>query len=312
MFRPYYGGRSILDRKNRPERDRDYVELFEGYLRMELRLSENTIQTYLVVCNSLLCFLEERDIRLADIRFNEILEYFVSRQLAGMSQRTIAKSVSGLRAFFRFMILEGYIDANPMELVETPKVGRNIPRVFSVEEIEHFFEAIDRETPNGMRDRAMFELIYSCGLRVSEVADLTTDRIYLKEGIVRILGKGKRERLVPMGEVAGYWLNRYLTEARPLLLKKKKTPYVFLNHLGNRLTRKGIWLRFKEIAARAGLRGKVHTLRHSFATHLLEGGANLRSVQALLGHSDISTTQIYTHVESESLKRYHSAYHPRG
>jgi len=297
-----------LDRKNKNRE----IELFEGYLRTELRLSENTIQTYLTVCRSLVLFLKDKNIELEDVTFNEILEYFITRQLSGMSQRTVAKSVSGLRAFFRFLILENYLTINPMEWIETPKVGRNIPRVFSVEEIELFFAAIDKDTPHGLRDRALFELIYSCGLRVSEVADLTIDRIYLEEGIVRILGKGKRERLVPMGEVARYWLKRYLSNARPVLLKNKKTNSVFLNHLGNRLTRKGIWLRFKEIAAKVGLNGKVHTLRHSFATHLLQGGANLRSVQALLGHSDISTTQIYTHVENEKLKEYHSIYHPRG
>ncbi len=291
-----------------------YLDRFEDYLRVELRLSNNTVQTYMTCCKTFADFLEGENLDLENVTSEVIINYFVEKQVNGMSQRTIAKCISGLRSFFKFMIVEGMLDKNPMEWIESPRVERKIPEVFSITEIEHFFDVIelDINSPLSLRDRAMFELIYSCGLRVSEVADLTVERLYLGEGIVRILGKGKRERLVPMGEVAAFWMKKYLLEARPLLLGNKRSSYVFLNHLGNKLTRKGIWLRFKETAERAGLKGKVHTLRHSFATHLLQGGANLRSVQELLGHSDISTTQIYTHVGSDELKRLHRMYHPKG
>ncbi len=291
---------------------KDFLNRFEDYLRVELRLSDSTVETYMACGKSFSDFIDGEKLRLEDINSSVIVNYFVSKQLDGIAQRTVAKCISGLRSFFKFLIIEGLMDENPMEWIETPRIGRSIPDVFSIEEIERFFSAINMDSPLSLRDRAMFELIYSCGLRVSEVAELTIDRLYLKEGIVRILGKGKRERLVPMGEVATYWLKKYLDEARPLLLGKKRSFFVFLNHLGNKLTRKGIWLRFKETAERAGLKGKVHTLRHSFATHLLQGGANLRSVQELLGHSDISTTQIYTHVGSDELKKFHSVYHPKG
>ncbi len=293
---------------------KDYLSRFEDYLRVELRLSDNTIETYMICCKTFADFLEREDKVLEEVNPSVIINYFVGRQVSGTSQRTIAKCISGLRSFFKFLVVEGLLAKNPMEWVESPKVERKIPDVFSIEEIEHFFGVIEAQidSPLSLRDRAMFELVYSCGLRVSEVADLTVERLYLKEGVVRILGKGKRERLVPMGEVATFWMKKYLSEVRPLLLGQKRSSYVFLNHLGNKLTRKGIWLRFKETAERAGLKGKVHTLRHSFATHLLQGGANLRSVQELLGHSDISTTQIYTHVGSDELKRLHELYHPKG
>jgi len=293
---------------------KDFLERFEDYLRVELRLSTNTIQTYMICCKTFADFLDKESIGLEEVTTEVIVNYFVEKQVEGISQRTIAKCISALRSFFKFMVVEGLLEKNPMEWIESPRLERKIPDVFSVEEIEHFFSVIELEigSPLSLRDRAMFELVYSCGLRVSEVAELTVERLYLKEGIVRILGKGKRERLVPMGEIATFWMKKYLAEARPLLLGRKRSSYVFLNHLGNKLTRKGIWLRFKETAERAGLNGKVHTLRHSFATHLLQGGANLRSVQELLGHSDISTTQIYTHVGSDELKKLHGMYHPKG
>ncbi|MDE0026755.1 MAG: tyrosine-type recombinase/integrase, partial [Spirochaetaceae bacterium] len=191
--------------------------------------------------------------------------------------------------------------------------GRRIPRVLSVAQVERFLAAIDTGTPAGIRDRALFELIYSAGLRVGEVVALDRGRLYLAQACVRVLGKGSRERIVPLGEPAVAWLGRYLTEARPHLLRRgAATDAAFLNQRGGRLSRKGIWKRFQEVCAGAGIDAKVHTLRHSFATHLLAGGADLRSVQELLGHADLTTTQIYTHVEREELHAEHRRYHPRG
>jgi integrase/recombinase XerD len=198
-----------------------------------------------------------------------------------------------------------------------PKILRPIPEVFSEKDINRILDAVSVSTPGGLRDRCLFEVIYSSGLRISEAAGLTLDRVHLKEGILRVEGKGRKERLVPTGGEADMWMRRYLAEGRPLLAAKrpsrlKPAAEVFLNYRGNPLGRKGIWKRFKEILLRANAQGKVHGLRHSFATHLLKGGANLRAVQALLGHADISTTQIYTHVDQEALETAHRSYHPRG
>ncbi len=207
---------------------------------------------------------------------------------------------------------------NPAAALERPRATRRIPRVFSVEEVERFLAAIDVDTPPGVRDRALFELIYACGLRVSEAVALDIGSVRLDDGSVRVLGKGARERIVPLGDVAAAWLARYLHGARGKLRRTRTSAGVgaenalFLNQRGGRLSRKGIWKRFNELMTRAGLTGKVHTLRHSFATHLLGGGADLRSVQELLGHADITTTQIYTHVDRDDLKQQHRRYHPHG
>jgi integrase/recombinase XerD len=198
-----------------------------------------------------------------------------------------------------------------------PKILRSIPEVFSEKAVNDILDAVDIATPGGLRDRCLFEVIYSSGLRISEAAGLTLDRVHLKEGILRVSGKGRKERLVPLGAEAETWIRRYLDEGRPRLALRRKSRTsvageVFLNYRGNPLGRKGIWKRFKEVLLKANAHGKVHGLRHSFATHLLAGGANLRAVQELLGHADISTTQIYTHVDQEALRTAHRDYHPRG
>ena len=253
----------------------------------------------------------------------EVVAYLMVRRGEGAGSGTLAKALSALRAWYRFLRAErpdaaglsggaGEAD-NPAARVAPPRPGRRIPRVLSVAQVERFLDAIDTGTPAGIRDRALFELIYSAGLRVGEVVALDRGRLYLAETCVRVLGKGSRERIVPLGEPAVAWLVRYLAEARPHLLRRgAATDAAFLNQRGGRLSRKGIWKRFQEVCVAAGIDAKVHTLRHSFATHLLAGGADLRSVQELLGHADLTTTQIYTHVESEQLHAEHRRYHPRG
>lgn len=232
-------------------------------------------------------------------------------QSSSLSRKTMARVVSSLHSFFRFLKLEELRADDPSALIETPKQERNLPAVLSPEEIDRFLAAIDTESPQGLRDRALFELIYSCGLRISEAAGLGFDSLFLEERIIRVLGKRKKERLVPFGDEAALWLKRYLDEARPKLQKGIRSDRVFLNHQGKGISRKGIWKRFDLIRQSSGVEAKVHTFRHSFATHLLAGGADLRTVQELLGHSDISTTQIYTHIEPESLSEYHHDYFPR-
>ena len=231
----------------------------------------------------------------------------------GISRRTAAKGLSALRGFFRYLVKEEYREDDPTGILETPKMRLSLPRVFTPEEVDNLLSAIDITTPNGLRDRAMFELVYSCGLRISELAAVTSESIYPDEGVIRIIGKGDKERLVPLGDAAAEWLEQYLRDGRPLLAKPgKRVNQLFLNRLGDGISRKGIWKRFKEAAGTVGLEGKVHTLRHSFATHLLQGGADLRAVQELLGHADIGTTQVYTHLDKEDLQGYHDEYHPRG
>ena len=243
----------------------------------------------------------------------QVITYLSEKQLSGIDQRTISKMLSCLRGFFDYLVVERIREDNPTRVIDAPKIPIRVPGVLTVEDVDLFLDSIDSSTPLGLRDRALFELIYSCGLRISEAVDLTTHSLFPKEGLLRVVGKGNKERLVPLEGAALLWLERYLKESRPRLLKPGiPCRYLFINHRGKGISRKGIWKRFKEITDRAGVDAKVHTLRHSFATHLLQGGADLRAVQELLGHADISTTQIYTHLEKEYLKALHGRYHPRG
>jgi integrase/recombinase XerD len=289
------------------------IQQFEDYLRVELRLSSASVSTYIHECRVFASYCKENSLSFHTITSVSIIDYLIWRQLNGVSQRTIARALSSLRSFYKFLVLEKITEQNPARLVDMPKLRNKVPGVFTPAEIETFFQGIDTSTPLGIRDRALFELIYSCGLRVSEAAGLACADLFPGEALVKVRGKGNKERFVPVGEHALHWLSVYLEEGRPKIAKQnRRTDALFLNHWGRPLSRKGMWKRFKEIESRAGLSGKIHTLRHSFATHLLRGGADLRSVQELLGHSDISTTQIYTHVEEEELKKYHKKYHPRG
>ena len=297
-----------MDSAGRPH---DILTDFEQYLEVELRNSPATIRTYISECRVFLRYVSEKGKSPEAVEGADIVDFFVGRQLSGLSGRTIAKALSAIRMLYRFLVLERRLDANPADLIDTPKIPRKIPRVFSLQEVEEFLEAIDLTSPRGIRDRALFELIYSSGLRVSEAVDLTLSRIFIRQGYVHVTGKGSKDRYVPLGDVAGLWLRRYLDNARPMLSKVGTSEHVFLNQRGGPFSRKGIWKRFKTICVKAGIEGKVHTLRHSFATHLLAGGADLRSVQELLGHADISTTQVYTHVGKKELKAYHAQYHPR-
>ncbi len=291
---------------------------YRGYLIAARKRSPLTAEVYLREAATLQRFLEARGARPERATSVELLGYLVWRQsgAAGsegasvLSRKTMARVVSSIHAFYKFMRLEGLRADDPSELIETPKQERALPSVLAPEEVDRFLASIDPSTPRGLRDRALFELIYSCGLRISEAADLSFDRLYLKERVIRVIGKGRKERLVPFGEEAALWLSRYVEEGRPALAKGR-SDRVFLNQAGKGISRKGIWKRFDGLRDASGVAAKVHTFRHSFATHLLAGGADLRTVQELLGHSDISTTQIYTHIDAESLQDYHRDYFPR-
>jgi integrase/recombinase XerD len=291
----------------------DVEQRFSDYLTAELALSRNTVTAYAAESRAFTAFLSSEGRSPSEAASGDVIGYIVRRQLDGADPRTVAKALSAIRAFFRFLLLEGEVASNPARLVEAPRIGRRVPRFLAAEEVDRLISSIDTRTPLGARDAAIFELIYSSGLRASEAVDLTLEHLSLSEGVVRVMGKGRRERLVPLGRQARDRLAHYMREARPALAKgRRPLDAVFLGRGGKKLSRKGLWKNLKKRAAKAGLQSKVHTLRHSFATHMLSGGADLRSVQELLGHADISTTQIYTHVSQEALKRLHEEKHPRG
>ncbi len=284
---------------------------YTNYLNFELRLSELTVKTYLQEIFHFELFLTEREKTYFSASASDIMGYFARRQEMGIDQRTIAKGLSSVRSLFSFLIIEGYRNDNPVSMIESPSGAITLPGVLSVEEVDRLLSTIDVSTPVGLRDRALFECIYSCGLRISEAAMMTWGNLFIEEELLRIIGKRDKERVIPMGEQAIRWLRKYLSGGRPLLSKRgRKDDRIFLSIRGTGMSRKGIWKRFHFYSERCGLQAKVHTLRHSFATHLLQGGADLRVVQELLGHSDIATTQIYTHIQNEDLKLTHTSFHP--
>jgi integrase/recombinase XerD len=299
---------------------------YRSWLVSEKRLSKLTVEVYLREASFFLDWFERsgRDARLAESR--ELLEYLVARQSGraggseegeregaeALARRTMARVISSLHSLFHYLVLSDFRPDNPAQTIASPKLEARLPDVLTRDEVDVFLATIEVDTPNGLRDRALFELIYSCGLRISEACQLSMSNIYLGERLVLVIGKGRKERLVPFGAQAALWLDRYLGEARPKLMGAKLSNWVFLNRFGKPISRKGIWKRFTQTREKSGLDAHVHTLRHSFATHLLEGGADLRSVQELLGHSDIATTQIYTHVDSGELKKAYARYSPRG
>ncbi len=287
------------------------VRRFQAYLLSTRRRSVLTADVYIREIEMLENFLSRQGKTPLDATGEDLLTYLVARAQSGLQRTTMARIVASLHSFYRFCLSEKLRSDDPSIQIRTPQQDRNLPDVLDPDSIEHVLESIDITTPNGLRDRALFELIYSCGLRISEAAGLTFQQLYLEEKLLRVLGKRRKERLVPFGEEALSWMMRYLTEARPLLEKHGKSDFVFLNQEGRGISRKGIWKRFSQIRTKSGVKAKVHTFRHSFATHLLAGGADLRTVQELLGHTDIATTQIYTHIDEASLGMYHKEYFPR-
>src|SRR6056297_2165522 len=286
---------------------------YEDFLSSTAQIAPLSRETYMREIRFLSEWCTEAACSLERVRTLELLDYITYRRQGGVDRRTLAKTISSLRSFFKFLLQEEYRTDNPAGQIDSPRPSAPLPDVMTREEVEALFRAIPLETHYGLRDRALFEIVYSCGLRISEAANLKIGSIFLAEGVARVHGKGNRERIVPVGDHGVYWIRQYLQLSRPHMLKRTRIEdSLFLSMRGAALSRKGIWKRFKQICERAGIEAKVHTLRHSFATHLLQGGADLRSVQALLGHADIGTTQIYTHVENEELRQVHSALHPRG
>jgi integrase/recombinase XerD len=247
---------------------------------------------------------------LSAVGVKDLLYYSAKRHTEKMSELTIAKDISALRSFGNFLVRKRIWEENYAIQLDRPKIGRSLPRVLSEKQVDVFLDAIETKDTLTVRDRALFEVIYSCGLRISEAVGLLTANVHLDEQFLIVNGKGDKERIVPFGNEAKQWLGEWLDNWRPLLVGSRIVPNVFVNYRGRPLSRKGVWKRFQEIEVKSGVVSKVHTLRHSFATHLLSGGADLRSVQELLGHSDLSTTQIYTHVAQEQLQVAHEKFFP--
>ncbi len=293
----------------------DSVDRYIHYLMVEKGLAAKTIESYSRDITRFLTFSTEKGAAaLSDIDTPMILKYLIALRDAGLSSRSRARHLVSLRGFFRFAFQEKQIPHDPTRTVDLPKSTFKLPDILSIQEVKQVLEAPDMESPRGCRDAAMLELLYAAGLRVSELVSLKTGDVNMEMGLVRVLGKGARERLVPIGRYAQEKVEAYRTRARPLLAKGLRSPFLFLGPGGKPLTRQGFWKILKRYAAKAGIAKpiKPHTFRHSFATHLLEGGADLRAVQTMLGHADISTTQIYTHVTRDRLREIHRQYHPRG
>ena len=272
------------------------------------RDSEQTAITYKISAEEFLNWLVTEHIKLKDVSVQNLLYYIIKRKEGGCSELTIAKDISGLRALGDYLERKGMWSENPAMELDKPKAARNLPKVLSIEQIDSLLDSIDKTSLSGKRDDALFELVYSCGLRISEVCTLKLANLHLEERLILVHGKGDKERLVPFGDRAYEKILVYLNEVRPELVKGRNVAELFVNYRGEPISRKGVWKRFKELEALSGVEAKVHTLRHSFATHLLQGGADLRSVQELLGHSDLSTTTIYTHVTDKQLEEAHEKF----
>ena len=293
---------------------RQDIERFLDALWMERGLSESTLAAYRNDLNGFALWLTGLQRSLGAAHRQDLLDYLAERVGAGVKPRTTARLLSSLRRFYRYLIREGRLTDDPSARIDTPRIGRPLPDSLSEAEVELLLAAPDTGEPLGLRDRAMIELLYACGLRVSELVNVGTEQVNITQGVVRLMGKGSKERLVPLGEEAAAWLQRYINEGRPGLAAAAGARQLFITRRGKGMTRQAFWYRLKHYAVKSGINKKLspHSLRHAFATHLLNHGADLRVVQMLLGHSDLSTTQIYTHVARERLKELHAQHHPRG
>jgi integrase/recombinase XerD len=290
-----------------------HVRAFVNSLRVEKGLSENTVQAYRRDMVKFMAFASERELATADIERSHVVEFLGSLYRKGLDSRSVARHLVTIRHFFRFALMEGYLSEDPAMTIESPRFRHSLPEFLSIAEVDRLLKQPDTSTVVGLRDRAMIELLYSCGLRVSELCGLRVGDLRMEDGCLRCIGKGDKERLVPVGKQALNVIQTYLRESRPKLLGDGSSPNLFLHQKGGQMNRIIVWKTLGKYGRKAALRKAItpHMLRHSFATHLLDRGADLRSVQIMLGHADIATTQIYTHVVEERLKQVYKAHHPR-
>ncbi|MDC0115047.1 site-specific tyrosine recombinase XerD [Methylophilaceae bacterium] len=290
------------------------IDDFIDHLWLEDGLSKNTLNSYrfdLIIFDSWLG--EQKKIAMMDVSELEIQE-FLAFKFPSSKSRSISRLLATLRRFFRYQLREKKIQRDPTLKIQTPKIPKSLPKSLSEEEVESLLDAPNLDSSSGLRDRSMLELLYACGLRVTELVDIQLTEVILSDGVIRVTGKGSKTRLVPMGEEAVDWIKKYIAEARDDILRKKTSKFLFVTNRGGAMTRQAFWYVIKKYAVIANINKPMspHILRHAFATHLINHGADLRVVQMLLGHTDISTTQIYTHVARERLKKIHQEHHPRG
>lgn len=290
------------------------LDEFIYHLAVERGLAKNTIASYRADLTGYILYCRNHGINeLYEAGRDTVMSYLFQLQLDGRSPATISRRLAAVRTFYRYVIREGFLQEDPSAELESPKLAQKLPRVLSIEEVDHLLGQPLISKPSGLRDKAMLEVLYATGIRVSELVSLDLMNIHLDSGFIRCFGKGSKERIVPLGDVAARFIKEYLERGRSILKKSGDTPALFLNQHGRRLTRQGFWKIIKKYALKANIKTAItpHTLRHSFATHLLENGADIRSVQEMLGHADISTTQIYTHLTKSKIREIYDRSHPR-
>lgn len=291
----------------------DIVGKYRSYLLLERSLSSNSIEAYMEDLSKLVNFIENEQLELREIKLDDLQQFVAQLYDLGIAARSVSRVISGIKSFFNFLILDGYIDIDPSELLETPKIGMKLPTVLSLEEIEILLNTIDVSTKEGQRNRAIIEVLYSCGLRISELTNMRFSNLFLDEGFIKVEGKGSKQRLVPISETAIREIKNYFYYRNSMVPKKGNEDIIFLSNRGTAISRIMVFHFIKQYAEEAGIKKNIspHTFRHSFATHLLEGGANIRAIQLMLGHEKITTTEIYTHMDREFLRQEIIEHHPR-
>ena len=297
----------------RTEKTDKILVKYKQYLKLEKSLSDNTVDAYITDLDKLLAYLTLENINILDVRLENLEDFSAGLHDIGIHPRSQARILSGIRSFYRFLIMEDYLESDPTELLESPQTGFKLPEVMTVEEIDLLIGSIDRGTKKGQRNRAILETLYSCGLRVSELCNLKLSELYFEEGFIKVEGKGSKQRLVPISPRAIKEIRLYFTDRNLMKIKPGFEDFVFISNFGKNISRIMVFHIIKELAERIGLKKKIspHTFRHSFATHLLEGGANLRAIQCMLGHESIGTTEIYTHIDRNMLRSEIIEHHPR-
>ena len=295
------------------QQGKDIISKYKIWLRLEKSLSANSIDAYLTDLDKLTRFIESEGKEYADITYQDLQQFVAQLRDIGIHPRSQARIISGIKSFYRFMLLDDYITVDPTELLESPKIGLKLPEVLTVSEINDILDSIDLSLPEGQRNRAMLEVLYSCGLRVSELITLRYSDVYFDEGFIKVEGKGSKQRLVPISDTAIREIKNYLLDRNWMVVKKGFEDILFLSRRGTALSRIMVFHIIKQQTEMAGVHKNVspHTVRHSFATHLLEGGANLRAIQDMLGHEKITTTEIYTHIDRQFLRKEILEHHPR-
>lgn len=295
------------------QQGKDIIAKYKIHLRLEKSLSANSIEAYLMDLDKLLRFAESEGLEIKEITYGDLQQLVAQLRDIGIHPRSQARIISGIKSFYRFLLLDDYITIDPTELLESPKIGLKLPEVLTVNEINNILDTIDLSLAEGQRNRAMLEVLYSCGLRVSELTGLRFSDVYFVEGFIKVEGKGSKQRLVPISETAIHEIKNYLYDRNAIVVKKGFEDILFLSRRGTALSRIMVFHIIKQQTELAGIRKNVspHTFRHSFATHLLEGGANLRAIQEMLGHENITTTEIYTHIDREFLRKEILEHHPR-